>query len=231
LKPETISLIANICTIFSSFSIVVALFVYVRDKFIQNRKYDFSNKSKRTKNLKKITKKSKDIRKIVLSESYKKGAGLTEILLSKYRDYAQGDREKNLKNGLEFMLSKESIQGFNNFSPQIYNNFDDIMSRFFELVIDKKDYYTENSKRIDAWIPLKNVKQFVVKFPIPSELFNEKEFSDIRYSNKTITSLGDEILLKYFLPYLIFYISINYDKLEPDDAYTIFSVLWEIGLS
>ena len=231
MEPETISIIANICSIFSSLSIVVALYVYVRGKIIKNRKYDFSVKYKRTKNLNKIIKNTKHIEKVVLSESYEKGAELSDILLSKYRNYALGDREESLRNGLNFMLSKESIQGFNNISPKIYSNFDDIMSRFFELVIDRKNYYTENSKKVDTWIQLENINQFVVKFPIPNELFDETKFSDVRYGSKTITSLGDEVLLKYFLPYLIFYVSINYDKIQPEDAYTIFSVLWEIGPS
>ena len=231
MKPETISLIANICTIFSSLSIVIALFVYVRDKIVQNRKYDFSDLSKRAKNLKKIVKNPKDIERIVLVEKYKKGAGFTEIILSKYKDFAKGDREETFKNGLEFMLSKESIQGFGSLSNQIYNNFDDIVLRFCALVIDREDYFTNDSKKIDAWIQLKNIDQLVVKFPIPSDIFDEKVFSDIRLGSKKISSLDDEVLLKYFLPYLILYVATNYKKIDKDDAYTIFSVLWEVGPS
>ncbi len=231
MKAETISLIANICTIFSSFSIVIALFVYVREKFIQNKKYNFSNKTKRTNNLRKLVINPHMINKVVLSGEFKKGSQLSDILIGKYKGYTHGDREEILKNGLKFMLSKESIQGFNNFSSKIYNNFDDIMSRFFELVIDRKDYYAQDTKGVDAWIELDNIKQFVVKFPIPAKKFDERKFSEVRYGDKTITTLGDEVLLNYFLPHLIYYVSINYDNLSTDDAYKIFSVVWEVGPS
>lgn len=70
---------------------------------------------------------------------------MSEILLNKYKDFAKGDREETFKNGLEFMLSKESIQGFGSLSNQIYNNFDDIVLRFCALVIDREDYFTKDS--------------------------------------------------------------------------------------
>lgn len=46
--------------------------MYVRDKIIQNTKYDFSDLSKRAKSLKKIVKNPKDIERIFLVEKYKK---------------------------------------------------------------------------------------------------------------------------------------------------------------
>ncbi|WP_218104337.1 hypothetical protein, partial [Methylophaga muralis] len=87
------------------------------------------------------------------------------------------------------------------------------------------------SKRIDAWVELENIKQFVVKFPIPEGLFDEEVFSEIRFGRKTISSLGSAVLHNYFLPYLMLYVAKNYNSFSKDDSYTVLSVLWEIGPS
>ncbi|EGR4247871.1 hypothetical protein DDM63_17545, partial [Vibrio cholerae] len=46
---SNLSLIANICTIVSSFSIVYALYFYIKGKIQESRKLNFSNIEKRSK--------------------------------------------------------------------------------------------------------------------------------------------------------------------------------------
>lgn len=231
MKPETISLIANICTIVSSFSIVIALYIYIKDKIDKNKKFDFTKKSKRASYIKILSENPLLIDKVTVGRNHIKGKSLSEILLKRYTQAIEGDREVLLKNGLKFLLSNESIQAFKNFNADIYNNFDTIIFRFCSLVIDKDDFYTNNSKKIDAWIELENIKQFIIKFPIPVELLDDKVFSDIRFGQKTISALGNEVMHSYFLPYLILYIARNYRSITKEDTYRIFSVVWEIGPS
>lgn len=230
-SPETISLAANLATIISSFSIVVALYVYLKDRFEKNRIFDFGVPSKRKKYFPLLVKKPSLIAKVVIGKDYTKGSKLNEILLARYNFSIHGDRENILKNGLRFFLSDEAIKAFPNLDSTIYNNLDSVLSRFCTLVIDREDFYAPGSKRVDAWIELENIKPFVVKFPIPEELFDEAVFSEISFGRATISKLGSAVIQQYFLPYLIFYVAKEYSSFSKDDSYTVLSVLWEIGPS
>lgn len=231
ISPETMSYAANVATIISSFTIVIALYVYLKNKFQERRKFDFSVPSKRKKYFLILSKDPSLIDKVVVNKRYKKGSTLNEILFGRYSFSNNGDREKILQDGLRFILSDEAIKAFQNLDSTIYNNFDVVLSRFCSLVVDREDFYASDSKRIDAWIELENIKQFVVKFPIPENLFDEEAFSEIRIGKKTISTLGSSVIHNYFLPYLIFYVAKNYSSFSKDDPYTVLSVLWEVGPS
>ncbi|AFY61203.1 hypothetical protein [Synechococcus sp. PCC 6312] len=231
MSPETMAYAANVATIISSFTIVIALYVYIKNKFQERRKFDFSIPSKRKKYFLILSKNPSLIDKVVVNKRYKKGSELHEILLGRYLFSIYGDREKILQDGLRFILSDEAISAFQNLDSAIYNNFDVILSRFCSLVVDREDFYTSDSKEIDAWIDLEKIKPFVVKFPIPEGLFNEEVFSEIRYGRKTISSLGSTVIHNYFLPYLILYVAGKYDSFSKDDLYSVLSVLWEVGPS
>lgn len=230
-SPGIISLAANLATIVSGFSIVIALFVYLKDRFEKNRKFDFSVSSKRKRYFPILVKKPSLIDKIVIDKGDIKGSRLNEILLTRYNFSVHGDREKILQNGLRFFLSDEAIKAFQNLDSTIYNNLDLVLSRFCSLVIDREDFYAPSSKRVDAWVELENIKQFIVKFPIPEDLFDEDVFSEIRFGRATISSLGSVVIQQYFLPYLIFYVAKDYSSFSKNDSYTVLSVLWEIGPS
>ncbi len=225
------SYVANVATILSSFTIVIALYVYIENKLQERRKIDLSVPSKRKKYFLILSKNPSLIDKVVVNKRYKKGAKLNEILLGRYNSSAHGDREKILQDGLRFILSDEAIRAFQNLDGTIYNNFDVVLSRFCSLVVDREDFYASDSKKVDAWIQLEKIKQFVVKFPIPEGLLDEEVFSEIRFGSKTISSLGSSIIHNYFLPYLILYVAKNYDLFSKEDTYTVLSVLWEVGPS
>jgi hypothetical protein len=231
ITSETMSYAANIATIISSFTIVIALYVYVKNKLQESIKFDFSIQSKRKKFFLILSKNPSLVDRVVLSRMYKKGSGLNEVLLGRYNSSIHGDREKILREGLRFILSDEAIRAFRNLDSTIYNNFDVVLSRFCSLVVDQEDFYAADVKRIDAWIELEKIKQFVVKFPIPEELFDEEIFSDIRFGKKTISSLGSEVIHNYFLPYLMLYVAKRYDSFSKDDPYALLSVIWNIGPS
>lgn len=231
ISPATVSLAANAATIISSFSIVIALYVYLKDRFEKKRRFDFGISSKRKKYYSILAKNPSLIDKVVIEKDDIKGSKLSQILLTRYNFSVHGDREKTLRNGLKFIFSDEAIKGFSNLDSAIYNNLDIVLSRFCSLVIDREDFYTPSSKRVDAWVELENVKPFIVKFPIPEELFDEDVFSKIRFGGATISSLGSAVIQQYFLPYLIFYVAKGYSSFSKDDPYTVLSVLWEIGPS
>lgn len=230
-SPETISLVANLATIISSFTIVIALYVYLKDRFEKNRKFDFGVPSKRARYFPILVKKPSLIDKVVINKGNIKGSELSEILLTRYNFSVHGDREKILRNGLRFFLSDEAIRAFPNLDSTIYNNLDLVLSRYCSLVIDREDFYAPSSKRVDAWIELESIKPFIVKFPIPEDLYDEDVFSEIRFGSATISKLGSAVILQYFLPYLILYVAKEYSSFSKDDSYTVLSVLWEIGPS
>ena len=230
-SPETISLTANLATIISSFSIVIALYVYLKDRFEKNRRFDFGVPSKRKKYFPILVKRPSLIDKVVIDKGDIKGSKLSEILLTRYKCSVHGDREKILQNGLRFFLSDEAIKAFPNLDSTIYNNLDLVLSRFCSLVVDREDLFAPSAKRVDAWVELESIKPFIVKFPIPEDLFDEDVFSEIRFGRATISKLGSAIIQQYFLPYLIFYVAKEYDSFSKDDTYTVLSVLWEIGPS
>lgn len=231
ISPESISLAANFATIMSSFSIVIALFVYLKYRFEKNRKFDFGVPSKRKRHFPILVKKPSLIGKVVIDKGDIRGSKLSEILLTRYNFSVHGDRENILQNGLRFFLSDEAIKAFQNLDSTISNNLDLVLSRFCSLVIDREDFYAANSKRVDAWVELENIKPFIVKFPIPEDLFDEDIFSEIRFGGATISSLGSEVIQQYFLPYLIFYVAKDYSSFSKNDSYTVLSVLWEMGPS
>ncbi len=231
ISPETMSYAANVATIISSSTIVIALYVYLKNKLQERREFDFSIPSKRKKYFLILSKNPSLIDKVVLNKRYKRGSKLNEILLCRYNFSTHGDREKILQDGLRFILSDEAIKAFQNLDVTIYNNFDVVLSRFCSLVVDREDFYASDSKMIDAWIELEKIKQFVIKFPIPKDLFDEEVFSEIRIGRKTISSLGSTVIHNYFLPYLILYVAKNYNSFSKDDPYTVLSVLWELGPS
>lgn len=222
---------ANIVTIISSFTIVIALSVYLKNKFQERRKFDFSVPLKRKKYFLILSKDPSLIDKVVVNKRYKKGSKLNDILFGRYSFSTNGDRERILQDGLRFILSDEAIKAFQNLDGTIYNNFDVVLSRFCSLVVDREDFYESDSKGIDAWIDLEKINKFVVKFPIPKDLFDEEAFSEIRFGKKTISNFGSSVIHNYFLPYLILYVAKNYSSFSKDDSYTVFSVLWEVGPS
>lgn len=230
-STETISLVANLATIISSFSIVIALYVYLKDRFEKNRKFDFGAQSKRKKYFPILVKEPSLIDKVVIGKGHIKGSKISGILLNRYNSAVHGDREQILRDGLRFFLSDEAIKAFPNLDRTIYNNLDLVLSRYCSLVIDREDLYAPSSKRVDAWIELENIKQFIVKFPIPEDFFDEDVFSEIRFGSATISKLGSAVIQQYFLPYLIFYVAKEYSSFSKDDSYTVLSVLWEIGPS
>jgi hypothetical protein len=230
-SPETISLAANLATIISSLSIVTALCVYIKDRFEKNRKFDFGVPSKRKRYFPVLVKKPSLIDKVVIEKGHIKGSELSEILLTRYNLSVHGDREKILRNGLRFFLSDEAIKAFPNLDSTIYNNLDLVLSRYCSLVIDREDFYAPGSKWVDAWVELENIKPFIVKFPIPEDLYDEDAFSEIRFGSTTISKLGNAIIQQYFLPYLMLYVAKEYSSFSKDDSYTVLSVLWEIGPS
>jgi len=230
-SPENISLAANLATIISSFSIVIALYVYLKDRFEKNRKFDFGVASKRKRYFPVLVKKPSLIDKVVIDKDNIKGSELSEILIARYNFSVHGDREKILRNGLRFFLSDEAIKAFPNLDSTIYNNLDLVLSRYCSLVVDREDFYEPSSKKVDAWVELENIKPFIVKFPIPEDLYDEGVFSEIRFGSATISKLGSAVIQKYFLPYLMLYVANEYSSFSKDDSYTVLSVLWEIGPS
>jgi hypothetical protein len=231
ISPEIVSYTANVATIISSSSIVIALYVYIKNRSQERRKFDFSVPSKRKEYFLILSKNPSLIDKVVVNKRHKRGSKINEILLGRYTASNHGNREKVLQDGLRFILSDEAIKAFINLDSTIYDNFDVVLSRFCSLVVDREDFYASDSKKIDARIDLKKIKQFVVKFPIPESLFDEEVFSEIRFGKKTISSLGSAVIHSYFLPYLILYVAKNYNSFSKDDPYKVFSVLWEVGPS
>ncbi|MBE0440442.1 MAG: hypothetical protein IBX57_11965 [Gammaproteobacteria bacterium] len=231
ISTETMSYIANVATIISSFTIVVALFVYIKNKIQERKKFDFSVPNKRKKYFLILSKNPSLIDKVAVNKRYKKGSKLNAILSSRYNFSANGDIERLLQDGFRFILSDGAIRAFRNLDSAIFDNFDAVLSRFCSLVVDGEDFYASDSEKIDAWIELEKIKQFVVKFPIPQDLFDKEVFSEIRFGGKNISSLGSAVIHNYFLPYLILYVAKNYDSFSKDDPYTVLSVLWKVGPS
>lgn len=226
---DAISLTANLATIISSFSIVFAIYVYVRDKMHENKKLDFSDSKDRAKFFSTLAKNPSLIDKVVIDKGRMKGSSFGEAIMERYKLSAYGDRESLLRDGLRFIFSDEAIKGAGSLDSSIYNNLEVVISRFCSLAVDSENFYTPNCKKIEAWIELDNIKKFIIQFPIPDHMYDENIFSEIRFGKKTISGFGSEIINQYFLPYLILYISKNYSSISKDDAYRVLSVLWEVG--
>lgn len=142
-------------------------------------------------------------------------------------------RESNLKNALHFILSDQTIELLNISFPYVLKNVNRVLDRYCQLAIDGENFYSSDAKRIDAWVQLPNKVQFIIKFPIPNELYSEEVFNHSRWSsNGSILGLGEEVLMDYFFPYLISYVSRKYvDLTEADKAILLNPYEWELGSS
>lgn len=229
---ENISTIANVCTIISSLSIVCALYFYIREKIEKHSVLNFSLAKKRNKYFKAIANNPLAIEKIITQTVKIKKNNLGLVLAEKYNNSIKESREQNLKNGLKFIFSNDAIQAIAILTPEKINNMELILSRFCSLTLDQADFYENDSKRVDAWVNLENEKKFIIKFPIPKNLYDEKIFNDIRFGSDSISNLGNDIIDSYFYPYLIRYVSQQYETITKNDIVTLLSPhSWEIGPS
>jgi hypothetical protein len=231
-SEQNLSIIANICTIISSFSIVYALYFYIKEKIKKNRTLDFSNIDKRTKYLKLIAKEPSMLDKVVIKSKNLKNKDFTYILINRHTFAEKSIREKNLRNGLSFILSDTAIQTLGHAFPSAVRDMELILKRYCSLSLDGSDFYGYESKRVDAWVNLKNRGQFVIKFPIPKNLYQEETFNNVRFGKGYIPDFGEEVINSYFFPYLISYVSRTYFDLSENEVVTlVLPHSWEIGPS
>lgn len=228
-----LSIIANVCTIISSFSIVYAVYYYCVDKINGKKRLDFSNVSKRTTFFKLIAKDLTMISKVEIKSKSLKNKDLIYILSNRNMLAAKRQREVNLQNALSFILSDESISLLSISFPYVLMSLDRVLNRYCELALDGASFYNSDVKSVDAWVQLPEKGQFVVKFPIPNNLYNEETFNNSRWSgNGSIAGLGEEIIIDYFFPYLISYVSRKLDNVTDSDvAMLLLPYAWEFGPS
>ncbi len=230
---SNLSLIANICTIVSSFSIVYALYFYIKGKIQESRKLNFSNREKRSKFFKMVAVDQSLISKVEIKSKTLRNRDLTYILSNRNVLTAKNNRENYLKNALRFVFSDKSIQFLTISFPYVASNLDHVLNRYCQLALDGVDFYSMDSKKVDAWVQLSQLGQFVIKFPIPDELYNEERFNNSRWSGDgSIAGLGEEVITDYFFPYLINYVSRKHENLtEADLAILLSPYSWEFGPS
>ncbi|PHZ58999.1 hypothetical protein CRG86_015620 [Photobacterium leiognathi] len=53
-------------------------------------------------------------------------------------------------------------------------NLNRVLTRYCQLALDGENFYSSDAKGIDAWVELPNNGKFVIKFPIPNELYSEE---------------------------------------------------------
>lgn len=142
-------------------------------------------------------------------------------------------RESNLKNTLKFILADQTIELLYISFPYVLKNLNRVLTRYCQLALDGENFYNSDAKGIDAWVELPNKGKFVIKFPIPNELYSEDVFNHSRWSgNGSILGFGEEVIMDYFFPYLIRYVSQNYDNLtEEDKAILLNPYDWDFGPS
>lgn len=231
ISKDTLSIIANVCTIVSSFSIVYALYFYIKNQLDRRKKFNFSNPEKREAYFLALAKNPIYIEKVVIDSNKFSEKNLSRVLINRYNSSNSVDKEQHLKNGLKFFLSDEAIKSSCIFDSSIIDNMSSILNRYCSLALDGENYFTADSRKVDAWVTLSNGQQFSIKFPIPGELCDDKTFNDIGFGKETLSKLGREVIHDYFLPYLIIYVSKSYDELSKEDAYKLISSFWEIGPS
>ncbi|MFM5063291.1 hypothetical protein ACEUBE_19240 [Aeromonas veronii] len=230
---SSLSLIANICTIASSFSIVYALYFYIKGKLKESRRLIFSKIKKRSKFFKMVAMDPSLISKIEIESKTIINRDLTFILSYRNSLTAKESRENHLKNALRFVFSDESITLLTISFPYVAKNLDHVLNRYCQLALDSVDFYSLDSKKVDAWVQLPQLGTFVIKFPIPRELYNEERFNNSRWcGNGSIAELGEEVIIDYFFPYLIDYVSKSHKNLNEEDLNILLSPYsWEFGPS
>lgn len=231
ISKDTLSIIANVCTIVSSFSIVYALYFYIKKQLYRRKKFNFSTPKKRDAYFLELARNPNYIEKVVVDSDKFSEKNLTIALINRYNSSNSSDKEQELKNALKFFFSDEAIKSSFIFDKSIVENMGSILNRYCALALDGEDFFTADSRKVDAWVTLSNGQQFSIKFPIPRELYDDKTFKDIRLGRETFSKLGREVIHNYFLPYLIIYVSKSYNKLSKEDAYYLISSFWEIGPS
>ncbi|HIF9093757.1 TPA: hypothetical protein ACX6NR_002731 [Photobacterium damselae] len=230
---DNLSLVANICTIVSSFSIVYAVYFYIKGKIQESRSLNFSNIKKRSKFFKMVAIDLSLVSKVEIKSKAIKNRDLTYILSNRNSLTEKNNRENYLKNALRFIFSDEAIQLLTISFPYVAKNLNHVLNRYCQLALDGVDFYSMDSKTVDAWVQLPQLGQFVIKFPIPNELYNEERFNNSRWSGDgSITGLGEKVVTDYFFPYLINYVSRQHENLtEADMAILLSPYSWEFGPS
>ncbi|AWK84719.1 hypothetical protein [Photobacterium damselae] len=230
---DNLSLVANICTIVSSFSIVYAVYFYIKGKIQESRSLNFSNIKKRSKFFKMVAIDLSLVSKVEIKSKAIKNRDLTYILSNRNYLTEKNNRENYLKNALRFIFSDEAIQLLTISFPYVAKNLNHVLNRYCQLALDGVDFYSMDSKTVDAWVQLPQLGQFIIKFPIPNELYNEERFNNSRWSGDgSITGLGEKVVTDYFFPYLINYVSRQHENLtEADMAIILSPYSWEFGPS
>lgn len=224
-----LSTIADIVTAIGIIPIAYVAIIKIMNYYNQKKTINLDNKEKRSKYFLELCKEPSLIDKISITKDNIKVKKASSLLAHKFKFSIYADREKAIKKCLRFILSDEAIRAYPSINTGLYDKLEEMFFDFYSLLEKNPGILNQDFKYFDAWVRLKNNEDFVVSFPIPDELYDEEAINNICFGTKSIFSLDDDIVYKYFFPYLLLSISKYPKEFFPDDAYFIFSSLWKIG--